>query len=212
MARPRDPANSIYQAGSIRVVNRKPSGYRVLWTEGKRPRERRTTTIDRAKEAAHEEAALLWTDGEEPASARTPFGALVSVATDPRYRTWTEEWASRVEAIARNHIIPSIGGIPASQVTRQDVSALLGEMAAAGYSHHFIKHTRNVIKLAVDEGIQRGMWEVSRHPRVRVTVPPSHMAPDDGRPNLTLIPTDDQVTPGSPTPERAGVCGRAMHE
>ncbi|CAN5838123.1 hypothetical protein BH23ACT5_BH23ACT5_14740 [soil metagenome] len=165
----------------------------MLWTEGKRQRERRATTLARAKEVAQEEAARLWTEGEEPAGARTPFGALVSVATDPRYRSWTDEWASRVDAIARIHIMPSLGAIPASQVTRQHVAALLHEMADAGYSHHFIKHTRNVFKLAVDEGIQRGMWEASRHPLVQVTVPPSHTGSDDGRPDLTMVPTDNQV-------------------
>lgn len=74
------------------------------------------------------------------------------------------------------------------------MSALLGEMADAGYAHHFLKHTRNVIKMAVDEGIQRGVWEISRHPLVGVIVPPSHAASDDGRPDLGMIPTDHQVT------------------
>src|SRR5690606_20872121 len=47
---------------------------------------------------------------------------------------------------------------------------------------------------AVDEGIQRGVWDVSRHPLVQVNVPPSNSSAADGRPDLRVVPTDDQVS------------------
>ena len=76
-----------------------------MWTDRKRQRERRATTMERTREIAHEEAARLWTEGKRPVGADSPFAALVSAATDPRHRDWTEEWAQRVERIARIHII-----------------------------------------------------------------------------------------------------------
>lgn len=194
MARTADPTKSVYQAGPVRVVNAKPKGYRVIWTEGKRQRERRATTLDRAAEIARDEAARIWTSGEEPADARSPFATLLSVATDPQYRTWTAEWANRIETIARIHIVPSLGQLPAGQLTRQHVSGLLAEMAKAGYSYHFLSHTRKVIKLAVDEGIQRGVWDGSRNPLVGVTVPRPASKVEDGRPDLATVPTDLQVS------------------
>ena len=164
-----------------------------MWTEGKRQHERGATTLERAKEIAHEEAARLWTQGERPVSTGTPFAALVSAATDPRHRTWTDEWALRVERIARIHIIPALGQMPASQLSRQPIAELFANMAAAGYSYQFLRHTRNIIKLAVDEGIQRGVWEGSRNPLVGVSVPRPRTGPEDGRPDQTMIPTDIQV-------------------
>ena len=193
MARPRDPANSLYEAGPVRVVNRKPRGYRILWTEGKRQRERGANTLEGAKQIAHDEAARLWTEGGQLATADTTFAALVSAAIDPRHRDWTENWANRVERIARIHIIPQLGDLPARQITRQHLSAVLQDMALEGYSHDFMKHTRNVIKLAVDEGIQREVWDGSRNPLVGVTVPRSRARVEDGRPDLAMIPTDNQV-------------------
>ncbi len=194
MARTADPTKSVYQAGPVRVVNANPKGYRVIWTEGKRQRERRATALDQAAEIAREEAARIWTRGEEPTDARSPFAALLSVATDPQYRTWTAEWANRVESIARIHIIPSLGQLPAGQLTRQHISALLAEMAKAGYSFHFLSHTRKVIKLAIDEGVQRGVWDGSRHPLVGVTVPRPNPKVEDGRPDLTMVPTESQAS------------------
>ena len=69
VARPRDPANSLYQAGPVRVVNRKPRGYRILWTEGNRQRERGANTLERTKQIAHDEAARLWTEDGQLATA-----------------------------------------------------------------------------------------------------------------------------------------------
>ncbi|MGH8870972.1 MAG: tyrosine-type recombinase/integrase [Acidimicrobiia bacterium] len=67
-------------------------------------------------------------------------------------------------------------------------------MAKAGYSFHFLSHTRKVIKLAVDEGIQRGVWDGSRHPLVGVTVPRPNSKVEDGRPDLTMVPTESQAS------------------
>ncbi len=45
----------------------------------------------------------------------------------------------------------------------------------------------------MDEGIQRGVWDASRNPLVGVTIPRSQRTAEDGRPDLSMIPTDDQV-------------------
>jgi hypothetical protein len=94
--------------------------------------------LEGAKQIAHDEAARLWTEGGQLATADTTFAALVSAAIDPRHRDWTENWANRVERIARIHIIPRLGDLPARQITRQHLAAVLQDMALEGYSHDFM--------------------------------------------------------------------------
>ncbi|CAN5899603.1 hypothetical protein BH23ACT5_BH23ACT5_10690 [soil metagenome] len=69
-------------------------------------------------------------------------------------------------------------------------TAVTAAMVANGICS--IEQVRNTVKLAIDEGVQRGIWDAGRTPLDGVTVP-RNSAGDSGKPDLDLIPTDAQV-------------------
>lgn len=148
--------------------------FRVLWSEGGKQRESTATTLQRAKEVARAEEARL---AAVPGGLSTPdtlVAALVSVATDPAKHQWTPRWAEEVERIARIHLIPVLGTAAAKNFTKADAISILESMAARGYSSSIIEHSRRILAMAMNEGVERGLWAPRRHPLSGVKVPRGH--------------------------------------
>jgi len=192
MPRGPKPTKALFIVGRVRVVRGKNGhGFRVLWYEGKRQRERTATTFEEAKLIAREEDARLdGLEGSGTLSPETPFGALVLHAVDPRRHQWSENWAARMLRYANLHVRQRIGQIPCSRLDKADIVAVLEAMVDGGYSRHTIDKVRKVMARAVEEGVRRGVWQPGRHPMVGVRTPNGG---GDGRPNRELIPTQAQV-------------------
>lgn len=192
MARHASPKNAEFIAGPVRVTEGK-YGFRILWTERKRQRERTAPTLEAAKEVAMAEAARLMSENPDVLSRRSAvFATLVSRASDPETHTWSPEWANRVERIARLHVIPALGSLDCDRMTRDHVQRFLNGLAAEGYSRSFITHVRNLVAAAVREGVRHGIWDFGRDPMDGVTLPRVEEG-SSGKPDLDLIPSDDQV-------------------
>lgn len=192
MPRGPKPTKALFIVGRVRVVRGKNGhGFRVLWYEGKRQRERTATTFEEAKLIAREEDARLdGLEGSGTLSPETPFGALVLHAVDPRRHQWSENWAARMLRYANLHVRQRIGQIPCSRLDKADIVGVLEAMVDGGYSRHTIDKVRKVMARAVEEGVRRGVWEPGRHPMVGIRTPNGG---GDGRPDLRLIPTLEQV-------------------
>jgi integrase len=187
------PHNADYIIGPVRVVAAGDRRYRVLWSEGGKQRERTATTLQRAKDLARGEEARL---AAVPGGLSTPdplVAALVSVATDPARHQWTPRWAEEVERIARIHLIPALGTVTAKNFTKADAISILDFMAAKGYSSSIVEHCRRILAMAMNEGVERGLWAPRRHPLSGAKVPRGTAGNVSGRPDLGLVPTDEQV-------------------
>lgn len=177
----------------MRIVERRDrTGFRILWTEAGRQRERTATTEDDARRRAMEEAARLEDAGHTASGGVVSFGALVSAATRPEEHSWTVEWAQRVERIAGAYIVNTpLGQQPARDVRRRDIVAHLQALYDAGHSPHFVKKVEQLIKAGVRKGVERGVWQAGSTPIDGYRRPAA--VEQDGRPDLDLVPTDGQV-------------------
>jgi len=193
ISRPISSASVVYRADPVRVVKRPSGGYRILWTEGKRQRERSATSEKKAAEIAREEAARIASGPTATPSGTTLFAVAVSAATDPMRHDWEPEWAERVTRMVRLHILPQLGQIACHQINADTLQARLNEMSAEDYSYDFVSHVRQMLAMTVDYGIQKHLWEPTRSPMAAVRVPRSRDGLDDGRPDLDRIPTDETV-------------------
>lgn len=186
------PSNAEYIVGPVRVV-RSSRGFRILWYEGDRQRERLSQDLDRAKEIAREQEARLASTSGVLSTHDVPVAALVSAATDPANHQWTTDWANRVERLVRIHIIPALGPTTARNLTKAQLISILQRLADDGYSTHTITKVRQLLGKAMDEGVKHGLWRAGGHPLVGVKVPRTYVGNESGRPDLRMVPTDSQV-------------------
>lgn len=189
MPRTIDPSTVEFIAGPVRVVKRRERKYRILWTEGKKQRERSATSLRVARQIAMDEASRLLATDATPVNSEHAFGVLLSIATDPSKRRWSDKWAGEVDRLTRIHLMPDLGHLPCSNITGDLIDSLLVSLSDR-YSKAFVNKAYQIIARAVRIGVSRGIWEVGRDPMAFVDRPPSSV----GRPDRRLIPTDSQVT------------------
>lgn len=190
MPRGPKPTKALFIVGRVRVVEGKNGRFRVLWYEAGRQRERKATSLERAKEIAREEDARLEGISATGASADRPFGELVLYAIDPQRHQWSRNWAQRQLRYANLHILRYIGNVRCSELDRSHCISVLDRMVEGEYSKHTINHVRKVLATAVAEGVRLGIWEAGRHPMLGVKTPGGI---GDGKPDAKLIPTAGQV-------------------
>lgn len=190
MARSIQARNVVSIHGPVRVVKRKDRGYRILWTDGKRQRERTATSLTTAQEIAMEVAADLLSANPHLVRSEHPFGVLVSIATDPSlHPNWSERWAEDVQRLARIHIVPQLGTVAAEQLRPEMIERRLSEITS-GYSRSLANKVSQIIGRAVRVGIGRGIWEPGRDP---MSLAEKSVKWTMQKPDRRLIPTDAQV-------------------
>lgn len=190
MARPTQARNVVSIHGPVRVVKRKDRGYRILWTDAKRQRERTTTSLPKAQEMAMEIAASLLSANPDLVRPDHPFAALVSIATDPTlHPNWSERWADDVQRLARIHIIPQLGTVAVELLKPEMIERRLTEISST-FSRSLADKVSQIIARAVRVGIGRGIWDPGRDPMSLAGRPVKWSLQ---KPNRRMIPTDAQV-------------------
>lgn len=152
--------------GRVRV-ERHRGGFRVR--EFDRARD---TTVDRAffkdlvearalaQKLAHQAAVA------GPVAADTATIAVLAekVLHPDRYPRWGQNHRANQTAIFRTHIVPTLGGKLARDLTAQEVGALLNSLAVAGMSQSTIDKVLKFMRLVAREAIAAGIWNPERNP------------------------------------------------
>lgn len=198
MVRKADPKNSLWIVGNVRVTNPAPGrkGYRILWSEDGRQRERSAPNFERAKQIAIEEMTRMEAGGAVARGKEVAFGSLVLDHLRVKRSRWAPDWYAYKERIARLHVLPAVGALGHTQITLARLQRVLDELQtvdgrAVSWSH--LDHVRKLLVASVKRGVALGLWEPHTHPAIGLHTPNVAGDDEDGAPDLTLIPTDHQV-------------------
>lgn len=152
--------------GKVRVEHHR-GGFRVREYD-----RARKTTVDRAffkdlvdaralaQTLAHQAAVA----GPAAADSATIAVLAEKVLHPDRYPRWGQNHRANQTAIFRTHVVPTLGGRLAREVTSQEIGALLNSLAVAGMSQSTIDKVLKFLRLVAREAIAAGIWNAERNP------------------------------------------------
>lgn len=197
---------ALHTAGSVYVTQNK-KGYRVLWRENDRQRERNSTSLDAAIEICEAEALRL-NDGQ-PDHRDVTVGDLVEgyiaagIAGEFQ-KEWGDGQVEQQRSLLDGHLRSAEGAgleqMKCVNLSRKDASNAVAKIVAAGYSMNTIKHFSKACTRVVNFGLASGVFkpEPARQLKLGFKVPDAAVAAEIATSAasgamITEVPTGAQV-------------------
>lgn len=204
-------SNVVYYAEPARVVpGKNGAGFRILWTQNGRQRERTATDLNTAKvKALDVSRRLSVADSAEKRIPANPqmarFEDLLGKVLEEGKRHWSPEWANRVKNLA-GHVLRGAGPQVeyCHQLTPEILRDLLGSLllveetdegitkTVPNYSVEFVGKVRRLLISTIQRGIELGVWP-SNTPLLGALKKVKLTKARGGAPDKQQIPTDEQV-------------------